>query len=287
MLATLNYENKSKTIKNSLKQIYEINKSKSMSANLIYQENELTNKIKENKEISKIKEKIIYEKNDTNKLLKNPMSLENLKIKQKTYIKNHQEKLNNILISNYGSDFYEYSVQLEEQNFFPNPLKNHKINEQIRTKMIDWMIEVLYASSSGNQTFNLSVNIMDNYLAKCEKSLTNIDLHLLGIVSMFIASKMEDIIPIRMYQITNKISHGKFSEKAVIKKERDILKVINFELFTSSTLDFIKIFINDFINNNQEEIEELDLMNHINSFDDIAVFLSKLILHSVEFNKFK
>jgi hypothetical protein len=214
-------------------------------------------------------------------------TINEIKITQKSFIKNHKEKLNNIIISNYGPELFDFSLELENENFFPDPLKNHKIENNIRTKMIDWMIEVLKATNSANQTFNLSVKIMDKYFAKCKKILVNSDVHIIGIVSMFIASKMEDIIPIRMYHIVNKISHGKFTEKDIIKKEKDILEVINFDIITNSTLDFIRFYIFDLINNNINEIEKMELIEHLNNFDHINVFLSKLILHSVEFNKYK
>jgi len=57
---------------------------------------------------------------------------------------------------------------------------------------------------------------MDRYFKQCEKELKPSDLHLTGIVSMFIASKYEDVIPILMKTLVNKIGHNKF-EKAVIE----------------------------------------------------------------------
>lgn len=214
-------------------------------------------------------------------------SMELYKTKKEIYEKKHQEKLNHILISNYGSDIYNFSVELENQSFNPDPLKNHQIDSDIRTKMIDWMLEVLNAYNSEIYTFNLSVLIMDMYFAKSKTTLLNKDVHLIGICSLFIASKMEDIYPIRMSHVKTKISHGKFSEKDIRKKERAILEALNFEVITTSTSDFIKTFIYDFIHNNRSQIEKLQMWHHLDAYENVTIFLAKMISHSIEFNQYK
>jgi len=104
-------------------------------------------------------------------------------------------------------------------------LKGHKITGVYRAKMVDWMIEVLSAFKSSNQTFFLSVQIMDRYfdaLTKLSESkdkdinhygLELNELHLIGIVSMFIASKYEDVYPLLMKTVVRKIAHGKVTDE--------------------------------------------------------------------------
>lgn len=52
---------------------------------------------------------------------------------------------------------------------------------------------------------------MDRYFKSTAKEMKAADLHLAGIVSMFIASKYEDVIPLLMKTIVNKIGHNKFT----------------------------------------------------------------------------
>ncbi len=178
-------------------------------------------------------------------------------------------------------------MELENISYCPNNLKKHKIEPEIRTKMIDWMVEVLSAYNSDPQTFSLSVQILDMFLAKTKNVLTNNDVHLIGICSMYIASKMEDIVPLRMNHVKSKISHNKFTEKEIKKKEKAILETINFEVINTSTYDFIRTFIFDFIHNNRSQIHRLEMFHHIDVFDNVAIFLSKLIYHCDEFNLYK
>ena len=59
--------------------------------------------------------------------------------------------------------------------------------------MIDWMIEVLMNFKCADQTFFLAVSLMDRFL-KLNANVQEIaDLHIMGVTSMFIASKFEDI----------------------------------------------------------------------------------------------
>jgi hypothetical protein len=125
------------------------------------------------------------------------------------------------------------------------------------------------------------------FFYKYKGILSNSDIHLTGIVCMFIASKMEDLIPLRMSNIVEKVGHKKFRDSEVKARERVILETINFDIIMTSTYDFIKTYIYDFCHNNQKTIDELGLFNIIDVFDSTAIYLSKLMLHSEEFCQFK
>ena len=73
--------------------------------------------------------------------------------------------------------------------------------------MIDWMVEVLTIFKCEDQTFFLSVALMDRYLKQVSHSIQVADLHIIGVTSMFIASKFEDIHPLKMKIVYEKIGH--------------------------------------------------------------------------------
>lgn len=45
---------------------------------------------------------------------------------------------------------------------------------------------------------------------------------------MFIASKYEDVVPLMMRTVVNKIGHNKFELKVIEEKEREMLRVLGF-----------------------------------------------------------
>ena len=79
--------------------------------------------------------------------------------------------------------------------------------------MVDWMVEVTYSFKCAERTYFLAVEIFDQFLHKKgeSKCLKNSDVHLLGIMSMYLASKYEDVIPINSYIAQSKISHNSIS----------------------------------------------------------------------------
>lgn len=89
--------------------------------------------------------------------------------------------------------------------------------------MVDWMVEVLSTFKCSEQSFYLCVDIMDRYFQKCERSLSGGELHLIGITSMFLSTKYEDVIPLLSKTIVHKIGHDKFPLADVHRKEMEIL----------------------------------------------------------------
>jgi hypothetical protein len=70
-----------------------------------------------------------------------------------------------------------------------------------RARMIDWMLQVFRVMKSCDETFFLSVSIMDRYFKANKKAGLKVKkekLYLLGLASIFLSSKFEDVEPISM-----------------------------------------------------------------------------------------
>ena len=177
-------------------------------------------------------------------------------------------------------------MQLDDINREGNILKKHKISSASRTKMVSWMMEIFSSYNSEPLTFFLSVNIMDMYLQKTNKIYTEDNFQLVGMVSMFLASKMEDIIPLHMVHIKSKIGHDKFTSKQITKLEKDILNVLDWDIVLITTYDVIKTFLADFNVNNTEMIQNLKLEVIGYDIEIISIFLAKLISLHESFFKY-
>ena len=66
-------------------------------------------------------------------------------------------------------------------------------------------------------------------------------MHLMGVTSMFIASKYEDIYPLKMKMVFEKIAHKKLSIEKIKSMELEMLKTIHYKIPAPSILDFLKI----------------------------------------------
>ena len=125
----------------------------------------------------------------------------------------YSEAENSNLFYNYGFSTYNYAKYLDnETKIKGNFLSSQQVSQEIHIKMIDWMVEVLTVYNSPDETYFLAVRILDTFIAQSKDVVKTEHIHLLGITSMFIASKFEDVTPIRLYCFAEKIGHRQFDE---------------------------------------------------------------------------
>ena len=62
---------------------------------------------------------------------------------------------------------------------------------------------------------------------------------------MFIASKYEDIYPLKMKMVFEKIAHKKLSIEKIKNPEMDILKVISYRIPAPTSHDFLKMYLKE------------------------------------------
>lgn len=129
-----------------------------------------------------------------------------------------------------------------------NNLVRHKITPALRARMVDWMIEVLTNFKCDDQTFFLSVSLLDRFFKGKQETREISDLHIIGVTTMFIASKYEDIYPLKMKMVYEKIAHKKLSIEKIKSLEMDILKVINYRISAPTSLDFLKVYLKQVLN---------------------------------------
>ena len=220
----------------------------------------------------------------------NSLNLENLLInvdlskKNKIDIDDYRE-----MYSKYVRDDYSNSIiksLLEDEKTNVNFLNIHNITERMRTRMVDWMIEVLSNYHCDESTYFESVNIMDRYFKECDnrkKVLEPAELHLIGVTSMFIASKYQDIYPLRLKIVQDKIAHNKLTCKEIINKEDEITRYLNYNIGLPTMWDFINLFVEEifYINCNKHQIKNQILLDtYYNDIitdedDDLAIIINQ------------
>ena len=59
---------------------------------------------------------------------------------------------------------------------------------------------------------------------------------------MFIASKYEDIYPLKLSIVHDKIAHWKLSTESMQEKEQELLQILDFDVRKPTIYDFLTIF---------------------------------------------
>ena len=185
------------------------------------------------------------------------LNLENLKINQEnkpTFSNEDQRRvLSHLINKEYGSNIIQDLIDKETVN--DESLFNHKITERMRMRMVDWMIEVFTNYKCDNLSFFEAINIMDRYFKKTKKQHNPQDLHLIGVASMFMASKFVDIYPLRIKTVYEKISHKKLSIAEIIEKEAEISQVLGYSLGIPNSWDIINAFIQEIFYTNTNNFQ--------------------------------
>ncbi|KAJ3339160.1 hypothetical protein HDU93_008546 [Gonapodya sp. JEL0774] len=123
-------------------------------------------------------------------------------------------------------------LRAEENNNLPLANYLHfqpEVNSQMRRTLIQWLIDIKEQLGLHSHTLALAVSNMDRYLSK--RSIPTRDFQLLGIVSLFVASKYQDL-PKRALTVSRvrELCCNEYTRGDIFEMERRLLAVIDFDL---------------------------------------------------------
>ncbi|KAI3460182.1 hypothetical protein Pfo_016845 [Paulownia fortunei] len=157
----------------------------------------------------------------------------------------------------YVSDIYEYlhNMEMEAKR---RPLSDYleKIQKDVTANMrgvlIDWLVEVAEEYKLLSDTLYLTVSYIDRFLSM--NVINRQRLQLLGVSSMLIASKYEEISPPHVEDFCY-ITDNTYRKEEVVKMEADVLKSLRFEMGNPT----VKTFLRKFTRIVQEDYENSSL----------------------------
>ena len=142
----------------------------------------------------------------------------------------------------YLEDIYLHLKSIEKKNL---PIENYMtvrqtdINEKMRIILVNWIIEVHFKFHLLSETLFMCINIIDRYLSR--KDINRKYLQLLGVTSLFIACKYEEI-----YAPSSKdlifMTDNAYKIEEMIQMESDILNIMQFDLCYPTSLRFLEIY---------------------------------------------
>ena len=246
----------------SLSKNKHINKSKDKTKNKERNDNEILNKdkktdISEKENTNKFNKKIIEENKDEKEKIKNEKEyLSKIKNHKKLYKEEEKvievvqeekviyfdiSKINNVQIPKDYINIIYYNL-LKEENIELDPkpvqtyMKNQKeINEQMRSILVDWIIDVHHKFGFTDETLFMTVLIIDRYSSIEE--ITRIKYQCLGITALMIACKHEEINVPKVEDFIY-ITDNAYTKEEVFQMEDDVLSKLHFSLLYPSPIKF-------------------------------------------------
>lgn len=129
--------------------------------------------------------------------------------------------------------------------------------------MIDWLIEVHLKFKLVPESLYLTVNLIDRYLEK--EQVNRQKLQLVGVTSMLIACKYEEIYPPIVKDFVY-ITDNAYTKEEILEMERRMLQVLDFNIQITSSFRFLERYVkiakaDPLIFNLSRYLIELSLLN--------------------------
>uniref|UniRef100_A0A7N0UX07 Cyclin N-terminal domain-containing protein n=1 Tax=Kalanchoe fedtschenkoi TaxID=63787 RepID=A0A7N0UX07_KALFE len=144
----------------------------------------------------------------------------------------------------YVSDIYDYLKDMEihpGKQALPDYLEKIQkdLSANMRGILVDWLVEVSEEYKLLPDTLHLAVSYVDRYLSL--HAVSRNQLQLLGVASMLIAAKYEEISPPNVDDFCY-ITDNTYTKQQVVKMEADVLKSLDFEMSRPTIKTFQRIF---------------------------------------------
>ena len=121
--------------------------------------------------------------------------------------------------------------------------KQNEINEQMRSILIDWIIDVHCKFGFTDETLFMTISIIDRFLTS--KKISRSKLQLLGVTALMISCKHEEIDLPKADDFIY-ITDNAYNREQVFKMENDILHTLNFSLLFPSPIKFFELLSYNF-----------------------------------------
>lgn len=148
-----------------------------------------------------------------------------------------QPLLKNHWVSDYEHEIDNHIFALERAN--PPRLEGTELTEKMRAILIDWLVDVHLKLNLKPETLFLTANIIDKYLGTV--LVRRRELQLLGVTSMLIACKYEEVQPPKVATLSY-LTDCTYATGEILKMEQQVLKTLCFSVAIPSSYRFLQTF---------------------------------------------
>uniref|UniRef100_A0A7N8XYH3 Cyclin E2 n=1 Tax=Mastacembelus armatus TaxID=205130 RepID=A0A7N8XYH3_9TELE len=119
-------------------------------------------------------------------------------------------------------------------------LRHPKLQPKMRAILLDWLLEVSEVYSLHRQTAYLAQDYFDRFMLT-QQDINKDCLQLIGITALFIASKIEEIYPPKIYEFAY-VTDGACDMWDIQRMELHILKALDWNLCPETAISWLKLY---------------------------------------------
>uniref|UniRef100_A0A7S3Q0F9 Cyclin N-terminal domain-containing protein n=2 Tax=Chaetoceros debilis TaxID=122233 RepID=A0A7S3Q0F9_9STRA len=149
-----------------------------------------------------------------------------------------RDKNDPLCVTSYVQDMYEHFAD-KEQSTSVRPVymeDQSNINERMRSILVDWLVEVHLKFKLVPETLYLTINLIDRFLEK--EDISRPKLQLVGVTSLLIASKYEEIYPPELRDLVYICDHA-YSKELILEMEYKMLTTLEYRITIPSAHAFL------------------------------------------------
>jgi len=131
------------------------------------------------------------------------------------------------------------------RNYLESGCLKENISLEMRSILVDWLVEVVEEFKLESETLFLTIHYIDRYLSEIslsDKPITKGKLQLLGITSLLIASKYEEICVPTVADLVY-IADNTYKKEEVLTMEVNLLNVLRFDITICTMKRFVQYFL--------------------------------------------
>lgn len=143
------------------------------------------------------------------------------------------------MVSEYAAEIFQYLYELELK-YMPDHTYmsiQPELEWSTREVLMDWIIDTHAKLRLLPETLFLACNIIDRFMSV--RSVTVNKIQLVGITSLLIAAKYEEVFP-PAAKYFSYLTSGNFDEEDILDAERFILQVLEYELSYPNPLNYLR-----------------------------------------------
>ncbi|XP_048371820.1 G1/S-specific cyclin-E1 [Sphaerodactylus townsendi] len=142
-----------------------------------------------------------------------------------------------------GDDVWKNMVN-KEQTYVSDKryMQRHPLLQpKMRVILLDWLMEVCEVYKLHRETFYLAQDFFDRFMAT-QHNVVKTLLQLIGISSLFIAAKLEEIYPPKLHQFAY-VTDGACTEDEILSMELIVMKALKWNLSPMTVVSWLNIYM--------------------------------------------
>jgi len=143
------------------------------------------------------------------------------------------------------SESFREEMLRQQDDYAPDPdylLRQPQLSSRMRAVLLDWMFEVGQEYGLKRDTLHVSINYVDRFLSYQENPVQRNKLQLVGVTALWIASKMEEILPPPVSDFAA-ATDGGCSQTEIIEMEGHMLEDLSWKLLPSTPFAFANMYL--------------------------------------------